>query len=335
NLAGLYTKTGRYSEAEPLYKRALAIDEKVLGQDHPDTATGFNNLAMLYASTNNHIDSHRLFNKGVSINDQNRENTFLLLTDKQKLNYINQTDDSIHAFINHSAQYMANDNSATTDTLNTWLKWKGVVLESQTRLIEAVTRSDDPEIQQKFDEVNNTRRQLGALQLYIPEKVTNDYNDRIKKLEAQKSQLEVELTRLSKDFDLEKLVGKVDVNAISETLPKDSLYLDFANITLYDFKSHKWGDEHYLVFVLTFDNKPTVKLIDLGKADEINIHVKNYLNEMARPSKRKSWSDPRIDILNNEAKALYDKVLKPIEPYLKDKKSLYTSPDGNLNVVPF
>ena len=30
---------GRYAEAEPLYKRALAIQEKALGPDHPDVAT--------------------------------------------------------------------------------------------------------------------------------------------------------------------------------------------------------------------------------------------------------------------------------------------------------
>ena len=39
---------GRYAEAEPLYKRALAIREKALGPDHPDVATSLNNLAVLY-----------------------------------------------------------------------------------------------------------------------------------------------------------------------------------------------------------------------------------------------------------------------------------------------
>ena len=30
---------GKYSEAEPLFKRALAIDEKALGPDHPNVGT--------------------------------------------------------------------------------------------------------------------------------------------------------------------------------------------------------------------------------------------------------------------------------------------------------
>jgi Tetratricopeptide repeat len=33
-------KQGRYAEAEPLFKRSLAMLEKARGPDHPDVATG-------------------------------------------------------------------------------------------------------------------------------------------------------------------------------------------------------------------------------------------------------------------------------------------------------
>ena len=36
-LAVLYQAQGRYAEAEPLLKRALAIKEKSLGLEHPHT----------------------------------------------------------------------------------------------------------------------------------------------------------------------------------------------------------------------------------------------------------------------------------------------------------
>lgn len=36
---------GKYNEADELYQRALAIDEKVLGPEHPDVATDLNNRA--------------------------------------------------------------------------------------------------------------------------------------------------------------------------------------------------------------------------------------------------------------------------------------------------
>ena len=36
---------GKYAEAEPLFRKALAIRLKALGEDHPDTARSYNNLA--------------------------------------------------------------------------------------------------------------------------------------------------------------------------------------------------------------------------------------------------------------------------------------------------
>jgi tetratricopeptide (TPR) repeat protein len=45
NLALLLNTQEDYAGAEPLYRRALAIDEQTLGPEHPDTATSLNNLA--------------------------------------------------------------------------------------------------------------------------------------------------------------------------------------------------------------------------------------------------------------------------------------------------
>jgi NADPH-dependent curcumin reductase CurA len=45
NLASLYEEQSRYADAEPLYRRLLAIQEKALGPDHPDFATSLNNRA--------------------------------------------------------------------------------------------------------------------------------------------------------------------------------------------------------------------------------------------------------------------------------------------------
>ena len=47
-LAVIYQAQGRYAEAEPFYKRSLAIREKALGPEHPDVGTSLNNLAGLY-----------------------------------------------------------------------------------------------------------------------------------------------------------------------------------------------------------------------------------------------------------------------------------------------
>ena len=60
NLALLYEAQGSYAQAEPLYKRALAIREKVLGPEHPDTAQSLNNLAGLYDSQGSYAQAEPL-----------------------------------------------------------------------------------------------------------------------------------------------------------------------------------------------------------------------------------------------------------------------------------
>ncbi len=47
NLALLYSDQGRYTEAEPLYQKALEIAEFSLGVDHPTTGIIRENLKFL------------------------------------------------------------------------------------------------------------------------------------------------------------------------------------------------------------------------------------------------------------------------------------------------
>ncbi|CAN0418481.1 unnamed protein product [Ectocarpus sp. 12 AP-2014] len=46
-LALVLEKQGKYTEADPIYLRAIEVAEKMLGRDHPDLATSFNNRAEL------------------------------------------------------------------------------------------------------------------------------------------------------------------------------------------------------------------------------------------------------------------------------------------------
>lgn len=66
NLAGLYESQGHYAEAEPLYRRALATRERVLGAEHPSTLKSVNNVAGLYESQRRYADAEQLYQRAVS-----------------------------------------------------------------------------------------------------------------------------------------------------------------------------------------------------------------------------------------------------------------------------
>jgi tetratricopeptide (TPR) repeat protein len=71
NQSGIYLKArGAYAEAEPLYRRALAIGEKTLGSEHPDVATRLNNLAGLLRATGRSGEAELLFRRALAIGEK-------------------------------------------------------------------------------------------------------------------------------------------------------------------------------------------------------------------------------------------------------------------------
>ncbi|MEK7995788.1 MAG: tetratricopeptide repeat protein, partial [Planctomycetota bacterium] len=62
----------QYGEAEPLYRRALAIREEACGPEHPDTAASLNNLASLYYYQGRYGEAEPLYRRALDI----REKTF-------------------------------------------------------------------------------------------------------------------------------------------------------------------------------------------------------------------------------------------------------------------
>src|SRR5215469_16443413 len=67
NQAERYKEEKRYADAEPLYKRILAINEKAFGPDHPSVALALNDLAELYKAEGRYADAEPLYKWAVAI----------------------------------------------------------------------------------------------------------------------------------------------------------------------------------------------------------------------------------------------------------------------------
>ena len=68
NLAMVYRSQRQYTQAEPLYNRALAIREKALGPDHHDVATILNHLAGIYHIQGQDTQAEPLYKRAETIN---------------------------------------------------------------------------------------------------------------------------------------------------------------------------------------------------------------------------------------------------------------------------
>ncbi|MCX8116571.1 MAG: CHAT domain-containing protein [Desulfobacterota bacterium] len=336
-LGNLYRATGRYTEAEPLFKRALEIMEKILGKEHPDISTLLSNQSTLYAITGRHYDCHSTILRASEIEARKREDIFTLLSDRQKLNYIERSREMIDFFLMHTARFLSGESPPVLNSFNAWLRWKGAVMETQGRYMEALIHSEKPELKRKFEELISVRREVAKLNFSRPEKVDyRVYLQRLGELENRKEALEKELSRMSKEFSLEKRVGKADAEKLSELLLKQGnnpAYLDFARIETYELKELKRIGTRYLVFLLIPGRGPVVRLIDLCEAEEVEKHILAYHEELRWA---KEYGEvPRERVLRAEARKLYEILLKPLKPFLEGRRHLYISPDGSLNLIPF
>jgi tetratricopeptide (TPR) repeat protein len=64
------SQLSRYSEAEPLMRRALAIDEQAYGPEHTKVATDLNNMAQLLQSTNRLSEAEPMMRRALAIDEQ-------------------------------------------------------------------------------------------------------------------------------------------------------------------------------------------------------------------------------------------------------------------------
>ncbi|CAM9892229.1 unnamed protein product [Ectocarpus fasciculatus] len=69
-LAHVLQEQGKYAEAEPLYRRSLAVDEKVCGPDHPQVAIDLTNLAGVLEAQGEYAEAKSLFERSQAIREK-------------------------------------------------------------------------------------------------------------------------------------------------------------------------------------------------------------------------------------------------------------------------
>jgi eukaryotic-like serine/threonine-protein kinase len=70
SLAGVFWRTARLDDAEPLMRRVLAIDEAILGPHHPRLARTLNNLGLIAQQHDRQGEAEALFRRALAIKEQ-------------------------------------------------------------------------------------------------------------------------------------------------------------------------------------------------------------------------------------------------------------------------
>jgi CHAT domain-containing protein/tetratricopeptide (TPR) repeat protein len=75
----------RFAEAEPLYRRALAIDQKAYGDENPHVAINLNNLGLMYTQEAHYAEAEPLFKQALAIDQKSGINSSAIATDIHNL----------------------------------------------------------------------------------------------------------------------------------------------------------------------------------------------------------------------------------------------------------
>lgn len=174
-----------------------------------------------------------------------------------------------------------------------------------------------------YDNMNNIKNASSGYYAQINKFVSESSNQKLKDNFLKYKEWCSKTTNLSMIDSINKLANNIQnniadagikwhsnikVSMIQNQLSSQEVFLDF-------YQSNKQDDEDLFLFIVSKDTLSFVSYKNI--VDTLSSHLlsANYVNN------------------SKKNKALYNYLLRPIEPYLKNKKRIYLSLDGVLNQV--
>jgi CHAT domain-containing protein/Tfp pilus assembly protein PilF len=328
SLADVYHLKGDYTRAEPLYQRALEISEKARGPEHWFNSEMLNSLASLYAAKG---DAERAVTAQARANLITEHNIALNLTagsERQKLAYLASLSDSADRTLSLHLR-TAPDNPLARDLAATIiLQRKGRVQDAMADSLTALRQRFTAQDQRLLDQLKETTAQLARLVLNGPQGMTlAEHQNRVKALEDQSEKLESEISRRSAGFY--QRTEPVTLAAVQSAIPADAAVIEFSVYRPFDPKAagesrRAFGEPRYVAYVIRRQGE--VKWQELGAAEPIDAAI---------DALRRALCDPKRGDMRQLARAVDEKVMERLRPFLGDATRLLISPDGALNLIPF
>jgi CHAT domain-containing protein len=328
NLANVQRSTGQDAAALATYFRALGIWETTRGPYFPGTLNVVGNIARAYAAIGDIANAIAYQRRADTILETQLELNVAVGSERQKLAFVkgvsNRSDRTISLSLNEAAGVP----EATALAALVLLQRKGRVLDAMTDTFAALRQGvADPTDQRVLDRLRTTTAELARLALSGGDGGhPDDRQNAIKELEAQKDRLESELSARSAEFRVQ--AKAVTLEAVQAAMPEESVLVEFTVFRPFDPKAERNGDAygppHYAAYVVRKHGPPAGR--DLGPSRPIDEII---------DALRQALRDPARADLQQHARALDERVMRPLRESFGDATRLLISPDGDLNLVPF
>jgi CHAT domain-containing protein/Tfp pilus assembly protein PilF len=336
NLGMLELAYGHHDEGRRYLARARRILESALGSFHPDVADCLEKIAESYAAEQR-PEAVPLFERVFAITER------LLRRDRLGADEARLEDffvaeqgrsDEIYSLV---LQY-PHDARVRRLALATALLRKGRLL-SEAKLLARTIRTSlkTPADQDQLTRLLALRRRMAGLELQAVKQTDKGPEDAgsavrrareaAEKIEAEAETLEDALARKSAPLRMQRKLPEPPavIESVARALPAGAALVELVLFHPYRFAEGpfvKPSSQHYLGLVLGSDGE--VGAVDVGDAAVIEDAAVSLRAALDKPG-----SPP------DATRALAHLLMSKLGPLIAERKELYISPDGELNLVPF
>jgi CHAT domain-containing protein/Tfp pilus assembly protein PilF len=327
NLGNLYRDEGDYARAQQFYERALTTREQALGAEHPDVVSTLSHMALMYMAQGDFAQAERFQARAIALSERNASLNLLIGSERQKLAYLDSLSEQLDRVITLNVRLAPEQTAARDLALTTVLQRKGRVqdvLSESLASLRGRLSAEDVKLLDRFSEIT---AQLSRLVLGGPQQLTpEEFQRQISARNDEREKLEAEISRRSAEFRAQS--QPVTLTAVRAALPDNAALLEFATYRPLAPKGitskERYDAPRYVVYVVR--NRGEVGWRELGTAQEIDDAV---------DALRRALRDPQSRDVQQLARAVDEKVMRPVRALLGDAAQLLVSPDGELNLIPF
>jgi CHAT domain-containing protein/lipopolysaccharide biosynthesis regulator YciM len=320
-LAILNWEKGNLTKAESLYQRVIAYYEKRSGAQSGVPAGLLDSYAWLCLAKGDVTQATALLTRSNELTELNISLNLAAGSERQKQLFLATFAEHINSIVTLHVQHAPDAAQAARMAVTTILRNKGRTLDVMADSFGALRRRLNPQDRVLLDQLGEIRSQLSTLILRGPSAgALAQYQAEIKRLEEEVEKLEAEIT--TRSARIQKSGSSVSLAEIQAALPPDAKLVEFA---VYRPESKDAASPpRYVAYVIGAQGDPA--WVELGEAPEINQLVA-ALRDALRNSQRAD--------VKAAARALDEKVMRPVRKLLGTARVVLLSPDGALNLVPF